>query len=143
MCIVVFVSRLFEFFTIVFVVTSCSKCLSQLLRSYVIQHFDDHLRQCVIDLQLGELRDGSQLLHQDQPLDTVLAVCRTLVEPLVAAVPARPNRQVYSLSVFRNELWLTEQLVHFTRFAAHRPPYLWLARSESTRASPESDPTNS
>lgn len=66
---------------------------------------------------LGHLRDGSQL-YQDQPFDTVLAVCRAFVEPLLPTVP-KPNRQVYSLSVFRNELWLTEQLVHFTRFA-HR-----------------------
>lgn len=84
-------------------------------RSYVIQHFDNHLRQCVIDLMLGQLRDGSQL-HQDQPFDTVLAVCRSFVEPLLPVVP-KPNRQAYSLSVFRNELWLTEQLVQFTRFA--------------------------
>lgn len=93
--------------------------------SYVIQHFDDHFRQCVIDLMLGHLRDGSQLHDEDQPFDTMLAVCRAFVEPFVPTMP-KPNRQVYSLSVFRDELWLTEQLVHFTRFAIDN---LWLTES--------------
>lgn len=51
----------------------------------------------------------------ERPLDKVFAVCQTLVGPLVPSAP-HPDRNAYSLSVFSNEMWLTEHLVNLTRF---------------------------
>lgn len=74
--------------------------------SYIIQHFQDTFRQCIIDLIHGNLHHYNDLQHDDV-LITILSITKSSGD-----VP-----DVYDYGILNAELKLIESLIVSSRFA--------------------------
>lgn len=74
--------------------------------SYIIQHFQDTFRQCIIDLIHGNLHHYHELQHDDV-LNTILSITESTVD-----VP-----DVYDYGILNAEFKLLESLIVSSRFA--------------------------
>lgn len=83
--------------------------------SYLIQHFQDTFRQCIIDLIHGNLYSYNDL-QEDDVLKTLLSIAETTIEV--------PNGY-YEYGALSAELRLAEAIVSSTRFAyCEAPPFI-------------------
>lgn len=78
-----------------------------LLSSYLIQHFQDTFRQCIIDLIHGNLYNYNDL-QDDDVLETIVSIAESTIE-----VPYG----YHEYGALNAELRLTEAIISGTRFA--------------------------
>lgn len=80
------------------------------LCSYIIQHFNDTFRQCVIDLMLGKITDCNQL-QEDDALKTILSITETSVK-----IPDG----YCTYGALNPEIQLAESIITSSRFAINK-----------------------